>query len=138
MRNIPYTIIPLILFNLIAFIAPNAVRPDWSEDIATLRLFSDALWQLTAGDLLVVVGLLALLGEVFRSTSLAKTALTNHLFSILILIIFVVEFAVVDRAANSPFFILTIVALTDVLTGVVVTVRLASRDITFGPQRTDN
>ena len=142
MRNIPFTIIPLIIFNLVVFIVPNAVvlpgttGSDWTEDIARLTLFSDAQWTLTAGNLMVVVGLLALLGEVVRSTALAKSALANHLVSILVLIIFVVEFAVVDKAANSTFFILTMIALIDVLTGIVITVRLASRDVTFaGPPR---
>src|SRR5690606_23750424 len=92
-------------------------------------LFSGAEWRMTVGDLMVVVGLFALLGEVFRAATMARHAVTNHLVSIIVLVIYVIEFVVVAEAANSPFFILTIMALIDVLTGVVVTIRLASRDI---------
>ena len=128
LRNIPYTIIPLILFN----IAILAAAPDvWATGIFQVRLFSDALWSLNWGDLMVFVGLLALLGEVFRSTSMARGAVANHLFSIIVLVIYVIEFVVVADAANSTFFILMIIALIDVLTGVVVAIRMATRDIAF-------
>lgn len=126
LRNIPYTLIPLIIFNLvIAFSAPLV----WDNVLFELPLFSGVEWPLQLGDLMVTVGLVALLGEVFRSSTMGRGAVTNHLLSIIVLIIFVVEFVVVGEAANSTFFILTMIALIDVLTGVVVSIRLATRDI---------
>lgn len=127
MRNIPYTLVPLIIFNIVILFAYQGI---WGDDIFTVNLFSGAPWTMTVGDLMVVIGLLSLMGEVFRSATMARTAVTNHLLSIIVLIVFVIEFVVVGDAANSTFFILTIIALIDVLTGVVVTIRLASRDIT--------
>lgn len=126
MRNIPYTLGPLIIFNLVILFAYDGI---WSDQIFSLPLFSGAEWRMTVGDLMVTVGLFALLGEVFRSATMARSAVTNHMISILVLIVFVIEFVVVADAANSTFFLLTIMALIDVLTGVLVTVRLASRDI---------
>jgi uncharacterized membrane protein HdeD (DUF308 family) len=129
LRNIPFTIVPLVIFNLVILFTEPTV---WDNVVFTLPLFSGVDWPLQVGDLMVIVGLLALMGEVFRATSMARNAVTNHLLSIIVLIVYVIEFVVLGDAANSTFFILTIVALIDVLTGVVVTLRLATRDITFG------
>lgn len=129
LRNIPYTIVPLIIFNLVILFTEATV---WNNELFSLPLFSGVDWPLRVGDLMVIAGLLALMGEVFRATSIAKNAVTNHLLSIIVLIVYVIEFVVVADAANSTFFILTIIALIDVLTGVVVTLRLATRDVTFG------
>jgi hypothetical protein len=128
LRNIPYTIIPLILFNVVILFAdPNV----WADTIFTVTLFSGAAWSLHWGELMVFLGLLALLGEVFRSTSAARGAVANHLMSIIVLVVYVIEFVVVADAANSTFFNLMIIALIDVLTGVVVAIRMATRDIAF-------
>ena len=129
LRNIPFTIVPLVIFNLVIIFSEPMV---WDNVVFTLPLFSGVDWPLQVGDLMVIVGLLALMGEVFRATSMARNAVTNHLLSIIVLIVYVIEFVVLGDAANSTFFILTIVALIDVLTGVVVTLRLATRDVTFG------
>jgi uncharacterized membrane protein HdeD (DUF308 family) len=129
LRNIPFTIVPLVVFNLVILFSEPTV---WDNVIFTLPLFSGVDWPLRVGDLMVIVGLLALMGEVFRATSMARNAVTNHLLSIIVLIVYVIEFVVLGDAANSTFFILTIIALIDVLTGVVVTLRLATRDISFG------
>ncbi|MCC6735801.1 MAG: hypothetical protein IT534_06695 [Bauldia sp.] len=128
LRNIPYTLVPLVIFNLVILFADTMV---WDNVIFTLPLFSGVDWPLRVGDLMVIVGLLALMGEVFRATNVAKNAVTNHLLSIIVLIVYVIEFVVVGDAANSTFFILTMITLIDVLTGVVVTLRLATRDVTF-------
>jgi hypothetical protein len=128
LRNIPYTIIPLIIFNIVILFADATV---WTDTVFSLTLFSGADWALHWGELMVFVGLLALLGEVFRSTSMARGAVANHLLSIIVLVIYVIEFVVVADAANSTFFNLMIIALIDVLTGVVVAIRMATRDVTF-------
>lgn len=129
MRNIPYTLISLIIFNVVILFAHSAI---WNDPIFTMPLFSGAEWTMTVGDLMVTVGLFCLLGEVFRSATLAAQAVTNHLISIIVLVVYAIEFLVVGDAANSTFFILTIIALIDVLTGVVVTIKLAQRDISVG------
>jgi hypothetical protein len=86
---------------------------------------------MTAGDVMVVIGLVALFVEILSAASLANRTIGNHLVSILVLIIYVIEFVVIERAANSTFFILTVIALIDVLAGIVITIRLAQRDIAF-------
>ena len=48
------------------------------------------------------------------------------------LIVYVVEFIVVPVAGDSLFFILTAIALFDVVAGFTISIRTAQRDISFG------
>ena len=54
------------------------------------------------------------------------------MLSTIILIIYVVEFIVAGVAAHSVFFILTILALFDVIAGFSITIKTATRDIALG------
>lgn len=125
MRAIPFTIVTLIAFNLVILFSDPGV---WGNNIAVMTLFSDEVWEFTNGDLMVTVGLLILLIEVLRATTIHNRAITNHIISVVVLLVYVIEFVIVGEAANSTFFILTMIALIDVLAGVVVTIRLATRD----------
>lgn len=125
MRTFPYTIITLVIYNIvIIFSGPET----WDNVILTLNLFSDVAWPLTTGMMMIVAGLVILLVEILRATTIDRSAITNHIFSIVVMIIYVVEFVVVGEAGNSTFFILTLIAVVDVLAGIVVTIRLATRD----------
>lgn len=125
LRAFPFTILTLIAFNIVILVSDPGV---WREDMFEVTLFSDVIWRLTNGDLMVTVGLLILLAEVVRATTIHTKAITNHLVSVVVLLIYAVEFVVVKEAGNSTFFILTMIALVDVLAGIVVTIRLATRD----------
>ena len=124
-RSFPFTLVTLVAFNIVILVSDPGV---WGEDLFEVTLFSDQTWQLTNGDLMVTVGLLILLVEVLRATTIHTKAITNHLISVVVLLVYAVEFVVVEEAGNSTFFILTMIALVDVLAGIVVTIRLATRD----------
>ena len=128
MRAFPFTIVTLVVYNVVILFSGANV---WDNDLITLTLFSGVEWSLTAGDLMVIGGLLILLAEVFRATTIEKKAITNHVVSIVVLLIYAVEFFVVDDVGTSMFFILTMIALIDVLAGVVVTIRLVTRDFSY-------
>lgn len=125
LRAFPFTIVTLIIFNLVIAFQDGSV---WDNQVAEVTLFSDQLWHLTTGSVMIVAGLLILLIEVLRATTIHTKAITNHIVSVVVLIVYVIEFVVVPEAGNSTFFILTIIALVDVLAGIVVTIRLATRD----------
>ncbi len=125
MRAFPYTLVTLVIYNIvILFSGPET----WDNVVLTLGLFSDVDWPLTTGMLMIVAGLAILLVEILRATTIDRRAINNHIFSIIVLLIYVIEFVVIGEAGNSTFFILTMIALVDVLGGVVITIRLATRD----------
>ncbi len=133
MRFFPFTIVPLILYNLIAFVVTGLIATaGWNSQVFAITLFSGASWTLSWGDLIVVLGLAMLFVEILGAATLGRRAMLNHVISILVLLVYVIEFLVVAKAATSPFFILMIISLIDVLAGVIITIRMASRDVSIG------
>lgn len=88
-------------------------------------------WIVTGGDLLVLVALLLLFVELLKSTSTGTAAIFNHALSMLVFIICLVEFLLHPAFATTVFFLILIMALLDVLAGVVVTIVSARRDVEF-------
>lgn len=126
---IPLTLIPLILYNIAGF---AGIDPSWSTEVFGLTMVSGARWAMTLGDTMITLGLIVLFLEMLKSGRTASTTITNHILSTIVLVIYVVEFIVVDFAATSTFFMLSLMALFDVVAGFTITIRAASRDVNFG------
>jgi hypothetical protein len=131
---IPLTILPLILFNLVGFAVGGE---PWGNELFGIWLISGARWSLNLGDLMIVVAIVLLFFEVLRSARYSSGTIYNHIVSTVVLIVYIVEFLAVGAAANSVFFMLTVIALFDVVAGFSVSIRTATRDITFGPHTID-
>ena len=127
---IPLTIIPLILFNIIGYAGGGDVT--WTGELFGVVMVSGARWALTYGDLMITFGIIILFLEVMKSGRTSTATVTNHILSTIVLIIYVIELVVVTYCANSVFFVLTLIALFDVIAGFSITIRAASRDVTFG------
>lgn len=131
MAAIPLTVIPLILFNIIGFYYGG---DPWGGTLFIMPMVSGVGWPITLFDLMVLLALVLLFIEMLRSARPARGAtVTNHIVSTVVLIVYVVEFIVAPFAANSLFFILTMIALFDVVAGFTISIRTAQRDIAFGP-----
>jgi hypothetical protein len=127
---IPLTIVPLILFNAIGFAMGG--NP-WANELIHIPLVSGVTWPVTIGDLMILLGLAMLFFETLRSARPARTSvITNHIISTILLIVYIVEFIVVPVAGDSLFFVLTAMALFDVVAGFTISIRTAQRDINFG------
>ena len=126
---IPLTIVPLIVFNIVGAVhGPGA----WDGVILDTTMVSGQHWPFTARDLMVVFGIACLFGEVLKSTNTTSRAIVNHILSTLVFIVYLVEFIIVNFAAESVFFILTILALFDVVAGFTISIKAARRDLAFG------
>jgi len=88
-------------------------------------------WVVSFGDLLILLSLILLFVELLKSTSTGSAAIFNHALSMLVFIICLVEFLLHPAFATSVFFIIMVMALLDVLAGVVVTIIAARRDVEF-------
>lgn len=91
-------------------------------------------WVLTFGDVLVLMALVLLFIELLKSTSTGTAAIFNHALSMLVFIICLVEFLLHPAFATTPFFMMMVMSLLDVLAGVVVTIISARRDVEFAGQ----
>jgi hypothetical protein len=127
LKAFPFTIFPLLIYNALVFLIPDRI-PDWSAEQFSVGLFSAETLTLTAGDLLILVGLLFLMFEMLRAASVSRGAIANHLASVIVLIVYVAELLVIPEAATAAFAVLTAIALVDVLAGIYISAR-AVRDV---------
>ncbi|MBZ0227539.1 MAG: hypothetical protein K8F58_03655 [Bauldia sp.] len=134
LASIPLTIIPLILFNILALTLGAGV---WSGTLIGIPMLSGSPWALTVGDLMVVAGIGVLFFEVMKSARSTSNTIANHVLSTIVLIIYIVQFIVSGIAANSTYFILTVIALFDVVAGFSISIRTATRDIALSPHTID-
>ncbi|MEL7040166.1 MAG: hypothetical protein AAGL90_01505 [Pseudomonadota bacterium] len=89
-------------------------------------------WVLTKGDALLLLSIAVLFMEILKSTSTGTATIMNHAFSMIVFIVCLMLFLLHPNFATSVFFILTVMALLDVLAGVVVTIVSARRDFGVG------
>ena len=121
----PLTAIPLIIFGVVGLV----FHPDWSVPIFSINMISGGQWTFSSGDLLILVGLVCLFFEVLKSTNSTSRAITNHILSTVVFILYLLAFILVSVAANPVFFLLMIMSLFDVIAGFSITIKTASRDI---------
>jgi hypothetical protein len=124
----PLTLIPLVLVNIFGFTAGGSGL--WSENILQLPMVG-GVWDVSWGDLMLVLGLIMLFIETLKAARPAQRAIGNHLASTGVFIIYLIEFILVGIAANSTFFLLMLMSLFDVAAGFTISIRTASRDVTY-------
>lgn len=128
LASIPLTVVPLIVYNLLAFGLLGDGGGPWLSSVLTLDLVSGASFSLLVADLTILCALAMLFIELLKATRTGAVALVDHILSTLVLVVYLVEFLTVREAATSVFFILTCVALVDVLAGFSITITGARRD----------
>ena len=131
--TIPLSIIPLIVYNIIAFGLLGAFPGDpWTNPVFTLEMVSGARWTMVIGDLMITVAIVLLFFEILKATRTGASSIIDHMLSTVVFIIYLVEFLLVAEAAQSTFFILMTISLIDVVAGFSVTIRSARRDMSIG------
>lgn len=133
----PLLIIPIILYNVIAFSgsaleSPAVVMERISEAIFVIRMHSGGEWEISPADILLGLGLALLFAELLKSTSSRKVAIINHSLSMVLFIGCLGQFLLFEAFATSVFFLLTLMTLLDVMAGFIVTILSARRDMNLG------
>ena len=129
---LPFTLISFLIYNGIAFSIAAGNPGFWTSPVFGFQMVSGASFQLLAGDLLIAVALFFLFIEVLKATRVGTATLFDHMLSVLVLVAFIVEFLVLPQAATSVFFVLTMIALFDVVAGFSISITGARRDVAFG------
>ena len=130
---IPLMLVPLALYNLgmVGLFGGGGVG-GLDQVLISVTMLSGAVWTLSVGDGLILVGLVFLFIEILKSTRNSQASLMNHMLSLLVFVAFLVEFLAVRDAATQVFFILMVIAFIDVIAGFAISVRTASRDVSIG------
>jgi hypothetical protein len=122
MVSFPLLLIPLAIYNIIVFLMPGV---SLGASLVTLPLTSGAEWPVTLSDVLLTLGILMLLLEVIKGARPGAKYLTDHLLSLIVFGGAAAEFLLVPRFANSTYFLLVLLTLTEFLAGVSLRVRRA-------------
>ena len=128
----PLLVITFAIYNMIAFLTPSLT---WTDKVATIHLISGQDWTVSPQDILLAFAIVLLGVEIIKATRMGIRGLMDHVLSMILFIVMLVEFLLVARAGTSTFFILMVISLVDVLAGFIITARTAQRDIQI--DRTD-
>ncbi|MDZ4286580.1 MAG: hypothetical protein U0984_01400 [Prosthecobacter sp.] len=125
---------PLLAFVLIAYnVATLGFDFDFTAPIVAplfqIKLVSGAIWSTGWNEVLLISGLALLFIEILKSSRTTTQTTFEHLLSMLVFIIFIVEFLIVPAAGTNTFFILGVMALIDVMAGYAVSVAVARKDL---------
>ncbi len=120
-------LIPFILLNVLMFIVDGGL----SAQVFNANLPSGAKFALTAGDLSILVGLVFLYFEILKSTRTGNSSILDHVLSLTLFVIALLEFLLSPAAGNAPFIIITLMMFIDVIAGFTVSISVARRDVGF-------
>ncbi len=120
MIGFPLLLIPLAIYNIVVFLMPGV---SLTEPLVKLTLVSGAEWPITLSDMLLTLGVLLLLSEIIKSARPGAKYLTDHLLSLIVLGGAAAEFVLWPRFGTSTFFLLTMLALLDFLSGIALRAR---------------
>jgi hypothetical protein len=127
--NIPLFLILLIAYNILEF---SPAGPETGsvlhKTLFEFRLMSGATVTIDVSDLLIVIGLHAVYFEILKSVRSSVSTIINHTLSLIVFIVFLVEFLMVRHAGTPSFLILTIMSLLVVIAGFTVSISSARRD----------
>jgi hypothetical protein len=120
MIGFPLLLIPLAIYNIVVFLMPGV---SLTEPLVKLTMVSGADWPITLSDVLLTLGLLLLLSEIIKSARPGAKYLTDHLLSLIVFGGAAAEFVLWPRFGTSTYFLLTLLALVDFLSGVALRTR---------------
>jgi hypothetical protein len=120
MIGFPLLLIPLAIYNIIAFLMPD-VR--FGEPLFKLALMSGTEWPVTLSDVLLAVGILLLLLEIVKGARPGAKFFTDHLLSLIVFGAAAAEFVLWPKFGTSTYFLLTALALVDFLSGLALRAR---------------
>jgi hypothetical protein len=120
MVGFPLLLIPLAIYNIIVLLMPGV---SFADPLVRLTLPSGAEWPLTLSDLLLGLGILMLLLEVFKGARPGAKYLIDHLLSLILFAAVAAEFVLWPKFGTSTYFLLALLALADLLSGIALRAR---------------
>src|SRR5262245_22173816 len=98
----PLLIIPFAIYNMIAFLTPGV---NWTDAITSVHLMSGATWSVTTEDILVGLAIILLPLEILKATKIGVRSIVDHILSLVLFIVMLIEFILVRQAGTSTFFL---------------------------------
>jgi hypothetical protein len=129
LRSIPLLGLIIVAYNIVVFTGGQDRMDEVLQATAAVIPLVKGDWTLRVSDATVSVALIALFIEIVRSSGFGRTAITNHALSMGVFVVALIEFLVMAGFATSTFFLITLMALIDVVGGFTISIITARRDI---------
>jgi hypothetical protein len=131
LKRIPLLGFILIGYNILVILSGTTTTDELDKILLSTRLISGGQFQLQVSDVYILVALIALYIEIFRAARTSTATIIDHALSMLVFVIFLIQFIVAPKAGNPTFLILTFMSLLDVIAGFTVSLSTARRDFNF-------
>jgi len=115
MVGFPLLLIPLAVYNIIAFLMPSV---SFSDVLFKVPMITGEAWPVTLADLLLALGVVLLLLEVVKGARPGAKFLMDHLLSLIIFGAAAAEFVMWPKFGNSTYFLLVLLSMADFLGGI--------------------
>jgi hypothetical protein len=125
LASLPLLAIVVVIYNLVALTDPGM----FDATFFSLHLLSGADWTLRVSDAIVTLGLILLYVEIVKSTRTSNASMLDHLLSMLVFVICLLEFVSLRTFGTATFFLILLITFVDILAGFTVGIRTARRDI---------
>ena len=126
----PLLLIPLAICNILIFLMPGV---SFAAALFTVPLPSGIAWTVTLSDALLGLGILLLLLEVIKSARPGGKYFTDHFLALLVFGGAAAEFVMLPQFGTSMFFLLTLLMLVDVFSGIGLRARRVKRGVVAAP-----
>lgn len=126
-KNFPLLALLLVAYNVVAMAGYTFSAT--SKAVLHLQLISGAIWELGWNEVFIMAGLALLFVELIKSTRATGGAALEHILSMLVFIIFLIEFLVVKDAGTNTFLTLGLMSLIDVMAGYTISIAVARKEM---------
>jgi hypothetical protein len=120
MVGFPLLLIPLAIYNIVVFLMPGL---SFAEPVVKLTLMSGVEWPVTLTDILLALGIVMLMFEVIKGARPGAKFLMDHLLALIVFGAAAAEFVLWPKFGTSTYFLLTLLALADFLSGIALRAR---------------
>jgi hypothetical protein len=124
MIGFPLLLIPLAICNIIVFLMRDVPL---TATLVTLPLMSGVAWPVTLSDVLIALGILLLMFEIIKGARPGSKYFMDHLLSLVVFAGAAAEFVMLPQFGTSTYFLLTMLALVDFLSGIALRARRSAR-----------
>jgi hypothetical protein len=125
----PLFAILLVAYNILMFTGATETNPVMAHMPLVVR--PDGM-DIRLSDFMIGLGMILFLFEMLKATRYSRSTIIDHMLSMVVFVIFLIELLVVPGAGTAMFLLLTLMSLLDVVAGFTVTISTARRDIAFG------
>lgn len=135
----PWIAVAMIVYDIavFAFGGPGVIGAQavMQGQIVTVPLMSGARWALSVGDAIAMLTLICLFVELMKAARRRGSSIADQSLSTIVLIICVIQFMMIEKAATSVFLIITMAAFIDVISGFFIALRAPRRSAGITPPR---